>query len=416
MIHRSVPCRVRTLIHCGLLAGALGTAPAGRAVTLSDWSSLVSFRPDPALQGKIQSRQADPEAGPWSIQKIERSRGELLLQSTALVVTKMPAFNGKVVDSRGLLSHVRQHLADFFDPALANYGPVSPDDQAALSSPNPAGAMVHVTYKVEGGGRDAAFLVAESTADHITWTSLHGGKASLSNNLYSGNRELGVETALPLEGCVLYCRAAMRAAEAGTPQEEKALAGQSQTLWLNVFQNIRAFIENSGGAVVDDLEPPINTLVKWNDVAKTFHQPKIPWQDMDGLWSSTDKEKRFSIQFHGLSSPAEFIERNRKGKELRVPVMVQIVPGAKGVSTYVLERPNDSKDVLTFYDFGALLQGDIIASKPKPSRLVLTRNGEKLKAEWYGLTISRDAGGRLATTKQPGVVKARIYEFKPDGL
>ena len=151
-------------------------------------------------------------------------------------------------------------------------------------------------------------------------------------------------------------------------------------------------------------------------MAKTFHQPKIPWQDMDGLWSSTDKEKRFSIQFHGLSSPAEFIERNRKGKELRMPVMVQIVPGAKGVSTYVLERPNDSKDVLTFYDFGALLQGDIIASKPKPSRLVLTRNGEKLKAEWYGLTISRDAGGRLATTKQPGVVKARIYEFKPDGL
>ena len=137
---------------------------------------------------------------------------------------------------------------------------------------------------------------------------------------------------------------------------------------------------------------------------------------LDGLWQSTDKEKRFAIQFRGLSAPCEFIERNRKGKELRVPVMIQIVPGAKGVTNYVLERPNDNKDVLTFYEFSQALQGDIIASMPKPSRLVLTRTGDKLKAEWYGLTISRDAAGRLANSKQPGVVKARLYEFKPEGL
>ena len=416
MIQRSVHCRVRTLIHCGLLAGILSSAPASRAVSLSDWATLVSFRPDPAMQGKLQSREADPEAGPWGVQKIEHSRGALLLQSTALVVTKMPAFNGKVVDSRGLLYQVRQHFAEFFDPALAVYGPASKDDQVALISPNPAGAVVHVAYKVQGGGRDTAFLLSEASADHVVWTSLHGGKTGLSHNLYSGNRELGVASALPMDGCVLYSRAAMRAAEAGTLQEEAALAAQSQTLWLSVFERIRAFVEANGGAVVDGLEPPISTFVAWNDVAKSLHQPKIGWQDMDGLWQSTDKEKRFAILFHGLTLPAEFIERNRKGKELRMAVTVQISPGAKGVTSYVLERPNDSKEVLSFYDFNALLQGDIMASKPKPSRLVLTRVGDKLRAEWYGLTISRDAAGRLAKTKQPGVVKPRMYEFKPEGM
>ncbi|MDB6140741.1 MAG: repeat-containing protein [Verrucomicrobiaceae bacterium] len=412
MTHRPVSCHFRSLVHCGLAAGVLGCVPGLMATSLSDWSTLVSFRPDPALQSKLQSKPAEADAGNWSIQKIERSRGELLLESTSLVVTKMPAFGGKVVDSRGLLREVRQHLAEFFDPAQATFAAASPEDQAALNAPNPAGAIVHVA----GKNKDAAYLLGEATPDHVVWTSLHGAKLGMGINPFSGNRELGVNSALPLDGCVLYSRAALRATEAATPEEEKALAAQSLALWQGVFQNIRAFVEKNGGAVVDGLEPPVSTLVAWNDVAKTFHQPKIPWQDMDGLWQSTDKEKRFAIQFRGLSAPCEFIERNRKGKELRVPVPIQVVPGAKGVTTYVLERPNDSKDVLSFYEFNPTLQNDIINSMPKPSKLVLTRLGDKLKGEWYGLTISRDAAGRLATTKQPGVVKARLYEFKPEGL
>ena len=412
MTHRTVSRRLRSVLQCGLVVGVLGCTPGLRAASLSDWSTLVSFRPDPALQGKLQTRPADADAGSWGVQKIERSRGELLLESTSLVVTKMPAFGGKVVDSRGLLREVRQHLTEFFDPAVASFGPLTQEDQAALNSPTPAGAVVHLVGKT----KDAAFVVGESSPDHLILSSLHGGKTGMGINPYSGNRELGVSSALPLDGCVLYSHATLRAAEAGTPEEEKALAAQSLAVWQGVFQRIHDFIEKNGGSVVEGLEPPVSTLVAWNDVAKTFHQPKVPWQDLDGLRQSTDKEKRFAIQFRGLSAPCEFIERNRKGKELRVPVMIQIVPGAKGVTNYVLERPNDNKDVLTFYEFSQALQGDIIASMPKPSRLVLTRTGDKLKAEWYGLTISRDAAGRLANSKQPGVVKARVYEFKPEGL
>lgn len=324
----------------------------------------------------------------------------------------MPAFGGKVVDSRGLLREVRQHFAEFFDPSQAAFAPIAKEDENALNSPNPVGAFVHITGPATGG-KDAAFVVGESTADHWVLTSLHSGKGV---NPFSGNREIGVTSALPLDGCIFYSRATVRAAEAGTPEEEKALAAQSLALWQGVFARIKALIEKNGGAIVDGVEPPVSTFVSWNDVAKTMHQPKVPWQDMDGLWQSTDKEKRFAIQFHGLSSPAEFIERNRKGKELRVPVPVQVVPGAKGAVNYVLERPNDNKEVLTFYEFGASLQNDIIASTPKPSKLVLSRNGDKMKAEWFGLTISRDAAGRLAGIKQPGAIKGRIYEFKPEGL
>ncbi len=415
MTHRPVSVRLRSLVHCGLVAGVLGCAPGLKAVSLSDWSTLVSFRPDPALQAKLQTRPADADAGAWSVQKIERSRGELLLESVSLVVTKMPAFGGKVVDSRGLVREVRQHLAEFFDPAVAAFGPVGPEDQAALVAPNPAGAVMHLTGK-GAGGKDAAYLLGESLADHVIFSTLHGGKAGMGNNPFSGNREIGASSALPLDGCVLYTHAALRATEAGTAEEEKALAAQSLALWQGVFQNIRAFIEKNGGSITDGLEPPVSTLVAWNDVAKTFHSPKVPWQDMDGLWQSIDKEKRFAIQFRGLSAPAEFIERNTKGKEVRVPVTVQVVPGAKGVTTYVIERPNDNKEVLSFYAFNQLLQNDIITSMPKPSKLVLTRNGDKLKGEWYGLTISRDAAGRLAKSKEPGVVKPRIYEFRPEGL
>ena len=407
--------RLRSVFHRGFIAGVIGLASGVHAASLADWSTLVSFRPDPALQGRLQGRHVEADAAAWSVQKIERSRGELLLESTSLVVTKMPALGGKVLDSRGLLREVREHLAEFFDSTQAVLSPVSKEDEAALKSPSPAGAAVQLTGPAVGG-KEAAYLIGESNADHFVLTSLQGGKAGAGANPYSGNREIGVTSALPLDGCVLYSQAALRAAEAGTAAEEKALAAQSLSLWLGVFGRIQAFIEKNGGAVVEGLEPPVSTLVNWNDVAKTFHQPKVPWQDMDGLWLSTDKEKRFAIQFRGLGAPAEFIERNRKGKELRVPVTIQIVPGPKGVTSYVFERPNDSKEVLSFYDFGQLLQNDIIASMPKPSKMVLTRSGDKLKAEWFGLTISRDAAGRLAVSKQPAVVKPRPYEFKPEGM
>ena len=408
--------RLRTLVHCGLLAGVLTATTKAGAVSLTDWATLVSFRPDPAMQGKLQTRPADPEIGAWGVQKIERSRGALLLENTSLVITKMPAFEGKVADTRALLREIRLHLPQFFDSSQAALAPLAKEDEAALASPTPIGAVLHLSGATVTG-KDIAYVVSESTQDHFILTSLRGGKAGIGINPFSGNREIGVSSALPLDGCILYSHAALRAAEAATPETEKALAAESSAIWQGAFARIRALVEKNGGAVVDGLEPQVSTLVSWNDVAKSLHQPKVAWQDMDGLWQSIEKEKRFAIQFHGLSAPAEFIERNRKGKELRIPVMVQVqvTPGPKGGTTYILERPNDSKDVLTFYEFGLAIQSDIIAAKPKPSRLALTRSGDKLKGEWQGLTISRDAAGRLAGIKQPGTVKGRIYEFKAEG-
>jgi hypothetical protein len=251
-------------------------------------------------------------------------------------------------------------------------------------------------------------------------TSVQAGGKGSTRNPFSGNRVMGVMPALPLDGCVLYTRAAVRAYDAPTPNDEKALAAASADAWKHVFDRIKVWIEDHGGLTAPNLMGQASTLVPWAAVAKQLHTPRIPWQDLDGTWRSKDAGKRFTIVFRGLEAPCDFVERNKEGGEVRVQVALQAVQGEKDkqgqpVATYLLERSNEDPEVLRFYKFSAALVNDIIAAKPKPSKLILRRTGEKLVGEWQGLSISRDAAGRLSQIQNPGDQPGRTYEFAPDG-
>ena len=223
-----------------------------------------------------------------------------------------------------------------------------------------------------------------------------------------------------MDGVILFSDATLRAFDAATPEAEKALAAQSAEMWRRIFGRIEAWIIQNGGAVVPNLIPQQSTIVPWISVAKSMHTPRVPWQDLDGMWRSKDAGKRFAIVFRGIDAPCDFIERNADGGEIRVQVPLQTLPGEKDkagqpVATYIIERSNEEAEVLKFYKFSSQLITDIIAAKPKPSKLILRRVGDKLTGEWLGLAISRDGGGRLSGIKNPGDQPGRTYDFVADG-
>jgi hypothetical protein len=83
-----------------------------------------------------------------------------------------------------------------------------------------------------------------------------------------------------------------------------------------------------------------------------------------------------------------------------------------GSLKFVIERPNDRKEVLDYFSFSEALQTEILSRLPKPSILVITRAGKKLNGEWSGISISRDAYGKhLKEFKQPSEMKPKIFPF-----
>lgn len=390
------------------------------AVEIAEWGELLSYRPDEAAQTRLLNRKVEAGQESWHIQKVERARGDLLLESQALVVTKLPAVNGKVLTPHGLLAFVRRNLSTFLEGEGVKFGQITDEDRQLWESDSPSNAVVELSSTQGVDMRQSAWLVTGVKRDEWLMTGVQVGGAESVKNPFSGNRKLGVTSALPMDGCILYTRATLRAYDAPSPTDERALADQSADLWKRIFARIKAWVETNGGAVVPGLGDSESVIVPWTGVAKSLHVPKIAWQDLDGMWRSKDPGKRFAVLFRGLDAPCEFIERNKDGEELRVQVPLQVVHGEKDkqgqpVATYVLERSNEDPEVLAFYDFSSALVQDIIASKPKPSRLILKRVGDKLTAEWLGLAISRDGAGRLAEIKQPGDQPGRSYEFAPEG-
>lgn len=399
---------------------ALATATTASATDIESWADLLSRRPDEAVQTRLLNRKVNAGEESWRIQKVERARGDLLLESTSLVVTKLPAVEGKVLTPHGLLAYVRRNFGSFTDGEGLKFGPVLQEDKDIWVNENPKSAVVEFTSTQGSDTRQSAWLVTDYSKEEWTVTSVQVGGKGTTPNPFSGNRAFGVRSALPLDGCVLYTSAALRAYDAATPDVEKALAAQSAEMWQKVFARIKVWIDSHGGASVAGLVGQQSSITPWAVVAKQLHTPKIAWQDLDGTWKSKDSGKRFQIVFRGLDAPCDFIERNKEGEEVRVQVSLQVVQGetdkqGQPVSTYIIERTNEDASVLRFYKFSNNLINDIIAAKPKPSRLILRRVGDKLTGEWQGLSISRDAGGRLSEIKNPGEQPGRTYDFAPEG-
>lgn len=372
------------------------------------WARIVSFRPESKLQEKLQNVAADENGARPHFLKIEHARGPLLLITSSLVVNKMPAVEGKVLGVTGLTRYLRMHLPDMADGTkfALSYG--ADTQKSVWEGDSALGHSLKWTDKI--ANTESEFYLADVSSDRWIFTMLSRSKEA-QPHMMSGNVQISVTSASPVEGCVIQVRAAVRPTMAPTAADEWNAAETFARIWIDILENTRKWVKNSNGDCIPELLPPTVSMVPWNQVAKPFHQPGTPWVGIEGTWVSSDK--RFRLEFQN-ESVCEFIETNKSGKEARVTCAVTRGEGEK--LSYIIERPNDNDDILTFYEFSAAVRTAIKDRKPEPSRLTLSRNSKgKLIGQWYGLAVTRDSLGNLKDIKPPAATPPRLYEFTPVG-
>lgn len=381
-----------------------------QAQEFSTWAKVIGFRPDTPVQEKLQARPPGPSGDRWKMMKIERSRGNLFMQSASLPVNKMPALEGKTLTTQTFFRHLRVHLADWFDPAKATLTLDNPEEKKAWETDGAEGVVIKLVNKKSGASH--AFLVAEVTGERCVLMTITGTQTN-TEPLVSGIIQLSLAGATPMDGCVVQVRAAFRPTSAPTNDDEWKVAESFGSLWIDLIEGIRKFVKDHDGSSIPELTPPTLANVPWTSVAKSLHVPGVAWAGIEGTWQSIEKEQRFRIEFEG-DTACTLIERNRQGQELRLALPVGL--GEDPKNGYVIERPNDREDVLEFYDFKPAVIASIIERKPEPSKLTLKRNSKgHLIAMWYNFTISRDSSGALQELKQASKSPPRMYEFRPVG-
>lgn len=388
---------------------ALPPPPPKPVAELDTWISLCSLRPSTELQAALLARPADAGSPPWHALKLETGSGPLMLDQRSLLVTRMPLVDNQPMTAPAMLEYVRKHFAEMLAPAATTAGPVSDADRTLWDSDKPVGAVLQAA---SSAGGKMAFVVSDTETDSFTLSVIHPGTREYSAPSVVWQRRISVQEATPFEGCILSVKAVARAAgENVTP--EQVQAGLGSTLWNALLTNVASFVQKNGGAAESTLLPAVTTTASWDGVQAKFHQPKNNWLDIEGVWQSTDPGRRFRLEVKGWTGTCDFIERNSRGIELRMTLPLRAEAGDKpGSLKFIIERPNDRKEVLDYFSFSDALQTEILAKFPKPSIMVITRAGKKLNGEWSGISISRDAYGKhLKEFKQPAEMKPKLFPF-----
>lgn len=400
---------LESVASAAVAKGKQAAPPPKPVAELEAWIALCSLRPSIELQTALLSRPADAGSPPWHALKLETGTGPLLLDQRSLLITRMPLVENQPLTHAALLAHVKKHLAQLLAPAAATAGPASEADRTLWESDKPVGAVFQAATAT---GAKMAFVVSDATADALTITAIHPGTKDYPAPTVAWQRRIAVQDATPYDGCILSIKAAARA-ESDAVSGEKIQTGLGTALWNALLTNVASYIQTNGGAVESTLLPAVTTTASWDAVQDKFHQPKTNWLDIEGDWQSTDPGRRFRLVVKGWTGQCEFIERNARGEELRMTLPLRAEPGTKpGTLKFIVERPNDSKDVLDFYNFSGTIQEEIIARHPKPSTLEITRAGKKLNGDWSGISITRDNYGKhLKELKQPNEIKPKAYPF-----
>ena len=379
-----------------------------QAQEFAQWAKLVSFRPEAKLQEKLQNEKADENGDRPHLLKIERARGNLVLMASSLVVNKMPAIEGRALSVNAFARYLRLHLMEMVDSTKAALALADETQKSAWESETPEGQQLKWIDKVSNTETD--MFLADAGTDRWVLSMMSRHKEA-QPHMVSGNLQISLTGATPLEGCIIQVRGAVRPTAAATAADEWAAAERFAGVWVDVLEHARAWVKLHDGDCIPELLPPTVSVVPWNVVAKAFHQPTNPWVGIEGTWVSV--EKRFRLEFQNESS-CDFIEMNKSGKEMRATCTVTRGEGEK--VSFVIERSNDNEDLLSFYEFKPSVRAAIIDKKPEPSKLVLSRNSKgKMVGQWYGLAISRDVYGNLQEVKSPSKGPARVYEFIPVG-
>jgi hypothetical protein len=125
---------------------------------------------------------------------------------------------------------------------------------------------------------------------------------------------------------------------------------------------------------------------------------------LNGVWRSADPAHRFTLSIS--DSVVTWTEKKASGAQItRTAALMR--EGAR----FRVERSNNDVELLTFLDFRPEIRAEIVARAPRPSYLLFFVRDGKLKAEWYGLSVTLNPDGTFKQMFQPGEKPHKPYEF-----
>lgn len=124
----------------------------------------------------------------------------------------------------------------------------------------------------------------------------------------------------------------------------------------------------------------------------------------EGTWQTTDVDQRFRLEISG--GKYKLVERSSSGQTLSLEVTTSERPDG----ALRLSRPNDNQ-VLTFLGIQPSLRAEILAKSPQASYIDLRFDGDGMRADWYGLLVTKDANAHLKELVQPGTRPPKNYSF-----
>lgn len=179
-----------------------------------------------------------------------------------------------------------------------------------------------------------------------------------------------------------------------------------------VFPAYEAYAQVNDGPIItlfQNIPRKGTTAIDLIDLGTGFKQVPVDvtvelGQGLIGKWQSNDPAGRFRLEID--QARVVWIERNGPS-ELR-----RTVAGIVDAGGLKLSRQND-EEVLMFIGFQTSLRNEILSRGPRPSYLLLTRDGKNLRGLWFGLIAIKDEKARLKQLKQPGESPGAPFEFLP---
>lgn len=252
--------------------------PRSLSHPLSDWASLISFRPSTTTQKAVKNRATmDVMPLAWFVQKIEDGRGDVNLDFYPVHISQLPTSGAGAHGEAALLAYIRQHMNDFVDTNICEFKPYAAADVPLWMGTSPLEAVVHIDMKVPvlGGAvnlDDGAVVVSEVAADHWIFSTIRTGGDGY--HPVSGNRQFGFMPA-PEGGFIFYTRGADRL----TTFLEANAAGQAFTaadrLWKSFQTHLVNYVLGAGGSA--RILSPISVRHVWPADVSAIYSPTEAW-------------------------------------------------------------------------------------------------------------------------------------------
>lgn len=217
--------------------------------TWDQWKDLAQLQPDAKQLQASRTARGHDDAYVYSVQKISGGAGKAInIDEYAIQIDSLP----RGMSKNKFYWHVREHLNSFLDQSIAEFGPVSDDDEADWKSQMNAlvGTLMKFEIKVALGGiaHDTGAVVV-SKSDKYSWifspieASFLG---SIGTHPVAGNRQFGLRTNNgKLE---FFTRAFDRVYPAHVSLKEKDAFEGADKLWRSLQKNLVNYINSNGGS------------------------------------------------------------------------------------------------------------------------------------------------------------------------